>query len=69
MPVIAVGQDAFPAFWSRSSGLAAPLRLDDPKDIARAADLLSLRRTTLVEKMRKLGIDRYKAAANDSQDS
>ncbi|MDJ0656165.1 MAG: sigma-54 dependent transcriptional regulator [Xanthomonadales bacterium] len=32
--------------------------------VARAADLLSLRRTTLVEKMRKLGIDRF-TAAND----
>ena len=37
VPVIAYGQDDFPAFWSRSSGLAAPLRLDDPRDIARAA--------------------------------
>ena len=36
VPVIAVGQDDFPAFWSRSSGLAAPLRLDDPREIARA---------------------------------
>ncbi|MDJ0827042.1 MAG: pseudouridine-5'-phosphate glycosidase [Rhodobacter sp.] len=34
VPVIAVGQDAFPAFWSRDSGLAAPLRLDGAKDIA-----------------------------------
>jgi pseudouridine-5'-phosphate glycosidase len=37
VPVIAFGQDAFPAFWSRDSGLAAPLRLDDPAAIARAA--------------------------------
>lgn len=36
VPVIAVGQDAFPAFWSRSSGLRAPLRLDDPAAIAAA---------------------------------
>lgn len=36
VPVIAVGQDALPAFWSRDAGLAAPLRLDDPVDIARA---------------------------------
>ncbi len=28
VPVIAVGQDEFPAFWSRNSGLAAPLRYD-----------------------------------------
>ncbi|MEM1388363.1 MAG: pseudouridine-5'-phosphate glycosidase [Pseudomonadota bacterium] len=34
VPVIAVGQDAFPAFWSRRSGLDAPLRLDDPAEIA-----------------------------------
>lgn len=37
VPVIAYGQDAFPAFWSRDSGLAAPLRMDDPAEIARAA--------------------------------
>lgn len=37
VPVIAVGQDDFPAFWSRASGLRAPLRLDAPADIARAA--------------------------------
>ena len=36
VPVIAVGQDEFPAFWSRRSGLAAPLRMDDPAEIARA---------------------------------
>ncbi len=36
VPVITVGQDDFPAFWSRSSGLASPLRLDDPEQIARA---------------------------------
>ena len=36
VPVIAVGQDAFPAFWSRSSGLPAPARIDDPAGIARA---------------------------------
>jgi pseudouridine-5'-phosphate glycosidase len=34
VPVIAVGQDVFPAFWSRDSGLRAPLRLDDPAAIA-----------------------------------
>ncbi len=37
VPVIAVGQDAIPAFWSRDSGLAAPLRLDAPRAIAAAA--------------------------------
>lgn len=36
VPVIAVGQDEFPAFWSRSSGLPAPLRMDRPEEIARA---------------------------------
>lgn len=36
VPVIAVGQDEFPAFWSRSSGLRAPLRLDTPGEIAAA---------------------------------
>ena len=39
VPVIAVGQDEVPAFWSRVSGLRAPLRLDDPAAIARAARL------------------------------
>lgn len=36
VPVIAVGQDEFPAFWSRSSGLRAPLRIDSPAEIAAA---------------------------------
>lgn len=36
VPVIAFGQDEIPAFWSRSSGLRAPLRMDRPADIARA---------------------------------
>lgn len=36
VPVIAYGQDAFPAFWSRDSGLRAPLRMDRAEDIARA---------------------------------
>jgi len=39
VPVIAYGQDAFPAFWSRDAGLRAPLRLDSPAEIA-AAHLL-----------------------------
>jgi pseudouridylate synthase len=39
VPVIAFGQDDFPAFWSRSSGLAAPLRMDSPFEIA-ASQLL-----------------------------
>lgn len=36
VPVIAYGQDAFPAFWSRGSKLKAPLRMDDPAHIAAA---------------------------------
>lgn len=37
VPVIAYGQDDLPAFWSRSSGIRAPLRMDTPKEIAAAA--------------------------------
>lgn len=36
VPVIAVGQDEIPAFWSRRSGLAAPLRHDSAAGIAAA---------------------------------
>ncbi|HSG37745.1 MAG TPA: pseudouridine-5'-phosphate glycosidase [Paracoccaceae bacterium] len=36
VPVIAFGQDELPAFWSRQSGLKAPLRMDSPAEIARA---------------------------------
>ena len=36
VPVIAYGQDMLPAFWSRESGLRAPLRLDSPAEIAAA---------------------------------
>lgn len=36
VPVIAYGQDSLPAFWSATSDLAAPLRLDDAHAIARA---------------------------------
>ncbi len=36
VPVIAYGQDDFPAFWSRSSGLKAPLRMDTAAEIAQA---------------------------------
>jgi pseudouridine-5'-phosphate glycosidase len=35
VPVVAFGQDEMPAFWSRDSGLKAPLRLDTPEAIAR----------------------------------
>lgn len=36
VPVIAFGQDSFPAFWSAQSELAAPLRLDTATEIAKA---------------------------------
>jgi pseudouridylate synthase len=36
VPVIAFGQDDFPAFWSRTSGLPAPLRMDHARSIATA---------------------------------
>ncbi len=36
VPVIAVGQDALPAFWSAKSDLPAPLRMDRPEEIAAA---------------------------------
>jgi pseudouridylate synthase len=36
VPVIAYGQSDLPAFWARSSGLAAPLRFDSAEEIAAA---------------------------------
>ena len=42
VPVIAYGQPDFPAFWSRSSGLAAPLTMTTPPQIA-AAHLMRAR--------------------------
>jgi pseudouridine-5'-phosphate glycosidase len=36
VPVIAFGQDAFPAFWARSSGLVSPLRMDGAAQIAKS---------------------------------
>lgn len=42
VPVIAYGQDAFPAFWARQSGLRAPLRMDHPEDIAAAHRMRAL---------------------------
>ena len=41
VPVIAFGQDGFPAFWARESGLQAPLRMDSATDIAAAARMRS----------------------------
>jgi pseudouridylate synthase len=35
VPVVGYRTDEFPAFWSRSSGFRAPLRLDDPAAVAR----------------------------------
>lgn len=34
VPVVTLGQDAFPAFWSRGSDLPSPLRLDTAGEIA-----------------------------------
>ncbi len=34
IPVVTVGQDQFPSFYSRSSGFSSPLRLDTPGEIA-----------------------------------
>ena len=39
VPVIAFGQDELPAFWSRASGLLAPLRMDSAAQIARAQEM------------------------------
>jgi pseudouridine-5'-phosphate glycosidase len=34
IPVVTVGQNEFPSFYSRSSDYSSPLRLDQPRDIA-----------------------------------
>jgi len=39
VPVIVFGGDEIPAFWSRSSGLKAPTRLDNPELIAKAHNI------------------------------
>ena len=36
VPVIAYGQAMIPAFWSRDSGIRAPLQMNSPQEIARA---------------------------------
>lgn len=41
MPVISYGTDDFPAFFSPSSGLPSPLRLDTPSEVAKAAKVRS----------------------------
>jgi len=35
VPVVAYGQDEFPAFYTRESGHIAPLRLDTPQEVAK----------------------------------
>jgi len=42
VPVVAYGADTMPAFWSRTSPLQAPLRLDTPQEIARFQRVRSL---------------------------
>jgi pseudouridine-5'-phosphate glycosidase len=39
VPVVSYGTDAFPAFWSRQSGLKSPLRLDTAAEIARMVQM------------------------------
>jgi pseudouridine-5'-phosphate glycosidase len=46
VPVVAVGSDVMPAFWSRLSPYPAPLRVDDPEGIAR---LFSTRRALALD--------------------
>jgi len=36
VPVVSFGQDELPAFWSRSSGLRSPLRMNSAEEIARS---------------------------------
>jgi len=51
VPVVGYGCDQLPAFWSRDSGLAAPLRLDTAQEIAdhaRVRDQLGLTGGTLI---------------------
>ena len=53
VPVVGYGTDRFPAFWSRDSGLPAPLRLDAPSEVA-----------ALVAAQRRLGLDGGVLVAN-----
>lgn len=51
VPVVGYGTDRFPAFWSRSSDLPVPIRLDTPAAIAeliRAKDRLGLKGGVLI---------------------
>lgn len=34
IPVVTIGQDEFPSFYSRQSGFASPLRMDTPEEVA-----------------------------------
>jgi pseudouridine-5'-phosphate glycosidase len=38
VPVVTIGQNEFPSFYSRKSGFKSPLRLDTPKEIASLID-------------------------------
>lgn len=51
IPVVAMGSDNLPTFWSRDGDLAAPLRLDEAAQIARLVEMrrqLSQRGSVLV---------------------
>jgi len=51
VPIVCYGTDDFPAFWSRTSGLPAPLRLDTPSAIAdfvRAKSALGIESGTMI---------------------
>lgn len=51
VPIVCYGTDDFPAFWSRTSGLPAPLRLDTPDEIAafvRAKIVLGIQSGTMI---------------------
>jgi pseudouridylate synthase len=40
VPVVVYRSDEFPAFWSRSSGLPAPMRADSPREVARMLQVM-----------------------------
>ena len=46
VPVVGYQTDEFPAFWSRESGEACPMRLDEPEQIAK---LYAMRKTLGLE--------------------
>ncbi|MBM3525230.1 MAG: pseudouridine-5'-phosphate glycosidase [Alphaproteobacteria bacterium] len=53
VPVVGFGTDELPAFWSPTSGLRVPLRLDTPEDVAR-----------LIRMRARLGLDGGMLVAN-----